>query len=84
MMNGPCRAQSTPSFITPDQFDSISQYLITKQRFCGRLITLCAAPRPAARIARLVCRVGGWRATHSLLTAHKNLFQQSWPRLDTG
>jgi hypothetical protein len=40
------------SFITPDQFDSISQYLITKQRFCGRLITLCVRSQRPLSCAR--------------------------------
>ena len=58
--------QHLPSFITPDQFDSISQYLITKQRFCGRLITLCAArPAPAQHLAGTSSAV--WLAYHRLL-----------------
>lgn len=36
------RCQAPENFLTSDQFDCISQYLITKKQFCGRLITLTA------------------------------------------
>jgi hypothetical protein len=43
---GPVLYCQTPTkFFTGDQFDSISQYLITKPQFCGKLITVTAYGR---------------------------------------